>query len=251
MTLLACQNKQTRNGKRIREQGRCCWMTVRAYVRVHRFVYLGGRAVACKKCHICKHRKPFVLSSRMCSWSQIKSCILSVFPCGLLHSTRPDCNTLFCLLPLSASLEPKLCLIFLFYLQFKMYFVDRWEMRPAAVFFVFIACARTCSLNPFHILHSVSCRAPPTRNKSISSSSSIFFRLRRGPASRKVTQVCGPSLTDGRHPSQVAGTDSCLPAAGQEQWMDGNEMARREPISPPDSRHRSAISDVAEAPAGL
>lgn len=38
-------------------------------------------------------------------------------------------------------------------------FRDRWEMRPAAIFFVFSTCARTCSLNPFHILCSGS---PPT-----------------------------------------------------------------------------------------
>lgn len=153
-------------------------LCVRANVRVHRFMFLGGCAVACEKCHICRHRQPFGSNSRTCGWNQIKSCVFPVFPCGLLHSnqtTRPVCYTLFCLLQLSASLQPKICLIFFFYLHFKMYFGDRWEMHPAAIFFVFGARARTCSLNPFQILHSSSHTAPPTRNKSISSSSSIFL----------------------------------------------------------------------------
>lgn len=50
---------------------------------------------------------------------------------------------------------------FSFYLQFKMDFRHRWEMRPVAIFFVFNACVRTCSLNPFHILRSAS-PPPPT-----------------------------------------------------------------------------------------
>lgn len=33
--------------------------------------------------------------------------------------------------------------------------------------------------------------------------------------------------------------------------MDGNETERGESILPPDSRHRSVISEAAEAPAGL
>lgn len=131
--------------------------------------------------------------------------------------TRPDCDILSCLLRLSASREPKICVIFFFYLQFKIYFGDRWEMHPAAIVFVFIACARTCSLNPFHILHSASHRAPPARNKSISSSSSIILGLEEVQPVRWRRLVDHPRLTEGRHPSQVAGTDSCLAAAGQQQ----------------------------------
>lgn len=139
---------------------------MRAYVRVHSFVYLGGGAAACEKCHICRHRQPFVLNSRKSGWNQIKSLILSVFPCSLLHSTRPDCDTLFCLLRLSASLEPQIYLVGFFLSQYI------WTGDASCChLFVSISCARTCSQNSFHILLS----PPSTRNKSISSSSLIFF----------------------------------------------------------------------------
>lgn len=143
-----------------------------------------------------------ILSSRMCGRTRMISCILSVFPCGLLHSNHESGSNraglrhpLLFAPPFSLTGASNMPHVFLFfYLQFKIYFRDTWEMHPAAIFFVFNACARTCSLIPFHILHPVSpphpTPAPPTRDTSISSSSSIFPGLDRGP------EVGGPSPTD-------------------------------------------------------
>lgn len=62
------------------------------------------------------------LNSRMCGWTQMESCIVSVFPYGLFRpshessSNRAGLRHLLFLLRLSASLEPKIWLTVFFFI---------------------------------------------------------------------------------------------------------------------------------------
>ena len=143
---------------------------------------------------------------------------------------QPDCNRLLRLLRLSASLEPKICLISFFYLLLKCILGTGGRCVP-------LPCSLYSSLVlvPAPWIHFISCiqRAAEHLWQGINQSlpRHRFFRLRRGPAIEKVTQV-GPSPPDWRQASVTGGRYRQLSGCCGSGTMNGWKW---ESIPPPDS----------------
>lgn len=127
-------------------------------------------------------------------------------------------------------------------------------MRWSALYvflFLFLVPTLTNPSSLSHLMRSTKGRSTSEKRlRGINQSllSRRFLARMSSSQREEVTQIVDHSrLTDSRHLSDVAGTDSCLAALAYEQWLGGDEMAG-ESISPPDSSHYSYIPESAKTP---